>query len=234
VIGLFSRNVIGVWLTVRTLEKLTGLSVKIKALDIKWTFTRVIAQQVTILNPQGEYRERRAVEIRLLDAEFEPLSLLRQEPHFKKIIIDIPTVVAVRSPGGEINLKRLQSDEREKKPTASTKFKIDEFVISLGKVLYFNEKENPAKPVVFQVDAQNQTYRNITDPEDVKKLVMNMIIKSLPGNLLGLSLQAVDKSVQSASDFLKQGGKDSLDNLEKGAKRVFKLFGGEKEPAPSP
>lgn len=229
VIGLLSRNIIGVWVTERTLRKLTGLSVKIKALEIKWTFTRVIARQVTILNPPGEYREPRAVEIRLLDGEFKPFSILRQKPYFTKLTIDIPVVVAVRSAGGEINLKRLQSQETAKNPTASRKFMIDEFVISLGEVLYSDEKRNPAKPIVFKVNAQNQTYRNISDPEDVKRLVMNMVIRSLPGNLLGLSIQSVNNGVKTAVDSLKQGGKDALGTVEKGAKSVLDIFGGEKK-----
>ncbi len=227
-IALFSRNIIGVWVTERTLQKLTGLSVKIEALDIKWTFTRVIARQVTILNPPKEYREPRAVEIRLLDAEFKPFSILRQEPHFTKLTIDIPVVVAVRSAGGEINLKRLQSQEKTENPAASGKFMIEEFVISLGQVLYSNERENPAKTTVYKVNAQNQTYRNISNPEDVKRLVMNMVIRSLPGNLLGLSIQSVGEGVKTVVDSLKQGGQDALETIKKGAGSVLDIFGGGK------
>ena len=226
--GLLCRNIIGIWVTERTLTKITGLSVKIKALDIKLTFTGVTARQITMLNPEG-YREKRAMEIALLDADFDPFSFLRKEPHFKKITLDIPVVVAVRNAAGEINLKRLQTEQKAESAGSPTRFKIDEFVISLGEVQYINEGSDSSQPMVYKVNAKDRTYRDLSSPEDVKKLVMNLIITSLPENLLGLSLQTVSDTIKSATDLIKQATDKPLETLEKGAQGVLDIFGGGKK-----
>ncbi len=231
VLAVLMRNTIGTWIAESALEKATGFSVKIESLDIKWTFTHVSVKGVTVLNPINQYKERRAMTIGLLDASFDPFSFLYGEPHFKELTIDIPEVVAVRNANSEINLKRLQN-KNGNQATSSKKLKIDGFVLSLGKVVYIDEKREPPKTMIYQIDAKNRVYQNISSSQDIKKLVMNLVIESLPHNLLGLGVQVVDENIKDARELMEKG-KTAVDNLDKQSKGIFKFLRGDKEKSDS-
>ncbi len=217
----FARNRIGVWVTENTLEKFTGLSVRIQYVDIRWSFSHMIAHGVTILNPWDEFHERQAINIDSLEATFDPLSILRGKPHFQNVTIDISEVWIVRNAKGDFNLKRLQASHDQKKEKESSML-IDELTLSLGNVNYLDEKQDHPKPRVYEVHAKNRVYKNVHSPDQVKSIAMNLILRALPANILNLLPETITEGVKGITD-----------TIEEGAKSILNIFGGENDKSKS-
>ncbi|MBI4024439.1 MAG: hypothetical protein HY360_05620 [Verrucomicrobia bacterium] len=215
---VLGRNSVGVWMTRNAIEHATGFSVTIGSLDIQLTRPRLIAKDIIIHNPKGAYKEPLAMKIQRLDAVYDPLSFLRGEPHLRKLAIDISEVKAVKNAQGELNLKRLQgSSPSNPNPDADDRFRIDELAISLGTVVCLDEGRGMTRPKTYKVNAKNRVYRNIQRRAEIKKLVLNLLVESLPRNLLGLTVETLDRGIKNVAD-----------TLEKGAKSLLNIFGAEK------
>lgn len=221
VIFFFARNRIGVWFTESTLEKFTGLSVHIEYVDIRWSFSHMVAHGITILNPWDEFHERQAVTLDRLEATFDPLSLLQGKPHLQRVAVDISEVWLVRNAKGDFNLKRLKAVHDSKKKENAT-MQIDELTLSLDKVNYLDEKQDHPKAKVYEVHAKNRVYKNIRNPDEVKSIVMNLILRALPANIVSL-----------LPDTFSETAKGITDTIEEGAKSVIHFFKGD-EDRPNP
>jgi len=212
VLFILGRNTIGVWIVEGKLKKATGFSTNIEFLNIKLTQPRLMAREITITNPKDLCNEPRAMKIDLLEVDYKPASIFQRKPHFEKLVIDISEVVAVKNTRGELNLRRLQCQKSEAdEKTATSDIQIDELVLSLGTVLYIDERREGARPVVYHIQAKNRAYRNIQHKDEIKSLVMNLVIQSVPANILGLSREAIDQSIQSITDAVDGKGKGMLD-----------------------
>jgi len=219
VITILARNALGRWIAKSALEKWTGFPVAIDQFSIKLNQPLVIVRDITLHNPQSFYQEPRAIKINLIEAYYDLNSLSHKELHLRQLVLDIAEIVAVKNKNGELNLKQFQhptsyNNSSSFKPIK--KFKIDEVVLSIGEILYFNERYNNPELKTYKINIKNRRYQNINTPEDIKKLIMNLTIQSLPNNLLDLTTQTLGKSIQEEMDVLKKG------------KDFFKFFEGSK------
>jgi uncharacterized protein involved in outer membrane biogenesis len=205
------RNQIGIWITQSKLQKVTSFPATISGLDIKLTRFHVVARDIVIHNPKDLYQEPLAMKIHLFEGYYAPTSFLGSEPHFEKISLDIPEIVVVKNQNGEINLKRIQN-HRKNQTAADSKFQIDELVLSVGKITYLDETKQPVETKTYQVNLRDRSYENLRSSEDIKKVVLNVVTRSLPQNLHGLVPETLKQNVQD----LLQKGQGSLLNTFKG------------------
>jgi hypothetical protein len=207
---VFFRQNIGIWITQDALEKITGLPATITVFDIKLNHFQVVARNVMMHNPKQGYQEAVAMKIPLMETYYDLPSLWSNEPHFEKLVINIDQVIAVKNSQGELNLERMRSNRSQ----PERKFRIDELVLSIGDVIYVDEQHSSSKPLIYKIHARNKIYKNITSSEEVKKIVLNLILKSLPENLLGLGIEPLEKQIKSADNFI-NSGKNLLENFRK-------------------
>jgi hypothetical protein len=208
---ILSRQTFGIWMTQRSIENVTSFAATISVMDIKLTRFQVVAKEISVHNPKGFCREPLVMKMNLVETYYEPLSLMSGEPHFEKLVIDINEVIVVRNLQGELNVQRLR------KSKSSKKFQIDELILSLGKILYIDEKKDPTQPSTYVVNARNRSYKNIKSASDINKIVLNLVIRSSPQNLLELSPESLDPHIKTVSEAVNQG------------KRLLNIFSKEKE-----
>lgn len=181
VVIVLGRESIAIWIAEDALEELTGFQIVIGRFDLKLNKPILIAREVTLRNPKGVYREPIAMKIDLIEAEYEPSSFLRRKPHFQRLTVQISEVAAVKNIDGQMNIQRLQRQAVRADPRGGPgALKIDEFVLSIDRILYFNERRENSKPEICLANARNQIHKNISNPEDLKRLVLDQIIQSLP------------------------------------------------------
>ncbi len=227
VILLLARNVIGGWIAKGAIQRLTGFQTHIGQLNIRLTRPEIIARDVAVRNPPDAFREHRAMEINRIETVYHPTAFLQRKLHFQKLILDISQVMAVKNASGEINLKRLQSKASASGQDATSKessrFQIDELVISIGDVLYTDEKRGTAQPKVYRMNVKNRVYRNIKSSEQVKRIVSELMLEQVPGNILGLTSQIMGEGIQTVDQ-----GIGSVTNILEKGKGVLNIFGGGK------
>ena len=178
---ILARENIGIWIAEDALEELTGFRIVIGRLNIKLNKPMLIAQEVTLRNPKGLYREPLAMKIDRIEAEYEPSSFLRGKPHFQRLNLQISDAIAVKNTDGQVNLNRLRLPAVRADPRGEPRAcKIDEFVLSMDRILYLNEQRENSQPEVYPVNARNEIHRHIHDPEDIKRLVRDRINHALP------------------------------------------------------
>jgi len=227
VILLLARNIIGGWIAKGAIQRLTGFQTHISQLSIRLTRPEIIARDVVVRNPPDAFREHRAMEINRIEAVYHPTAFAQRKLHFQKLILDIPQVVAVKNASGEINLKRLQSKAgasgQDTTSKESSRFQIDELVVSIGDVLYIDEKRMASQPKVFHMNVKNRVYRDIKSSEDIKRIIGNLMLERVPGDLLGLTTQALGEGIQTVNQAI--GAVTNI--LEKG-EGILNIFGGDK------
>ncbi|MBN1268140.1 MAG: hypothetical protein JXB04_01010, partial [Kiritimatiellae bacterium] len=112
VVALAARNLLIKSAVTRTIEKETGFGVEmegVKAGLLKPTFE---VTGLRLINPE-DFADATALEIDRFFVEYDLRSLLTEEIHLRKVIMDIPRVVVVEKEDGETNFQRLAQKTRE-------------------------------------------------------------------------------------------------------------------------
>jgi hypothetical protein len=180
---ILCRQTIGIWITQSAIEKVTGCAATIKVMDIKINSCHVIARDTTMFNPKDFSAEPLIMKLDLVDTYYDPMSMMSGEPRFEKLVLDIREVRLVRNKEGKINLDQLKSPSNQK-----SKFKVDQLVLSLGDLVFIDEKHNPSKAITYKIRVTNKVYENIHSSEDLKKIVLGLIARSLPQNLVDMGI----------------------------------------------
>ena len=201
------------------LERTTGFVAQIHSLNIHLTQPRCTALDVTIENPRDLCKEPVALRIDLLELDYKPGSILGRKPHFRRIVLNISEVIAVKNAQGELNLRRLQRARDDSGPGAKpADLQVDELVLSIGTLRYVDERRENPNPAIYKIEVKDRVYNNIQSSEDIKAIVTNLVAESAPRNLLNLATQIVDEGLQKVSETLDQG-----------AQTLRNLFGGQEK-----
>jgi len=217
VLSILARNSIGIWLTQRSLQNLTGAPSSVDSLQIDLLQPHVVAKDIVIRNPKGAFQEPVAIKINRLEMNYDVVSMRRFEPYFHQMILDVYEINVVRNKKGELNLEWIASKNSNASGNAHP-IRIDELLLSLQNVRYLDERVGMASPIGYKINLQNRRYTQIRTADDVKKLLIRLAVESLPEKL-GLS-HLRDLS----SEVLKNP--PALDRLQQG---VSTLFGKPKE-----
>ena len=217
IIAMIARNTIGIWIGENILEHLTGFPTTIDQLEIKLNKPFLVARGVTISNPKGIYGEPRAIKIHRLEASYNLNTLFNTELHLLQLAIDIDSVIVVKSMNGELNLRRLCYPNSN--PPISTskpirKLKIDELALSIGEIGYLDESFHHPELKTYKIHIKNRIYKNLNNVEDVKKMVVHLVIQSLANNILNEPTQTIGKNFQKAADIFNRESKKLLKFLE--------------------
>ena len=155
--------------------------VNIGSLNLSLLASKIDIKNMRIQNPSG-YKERVMVDLRQIKVDFNPWRLPKGEVHFEEVRIDLKEIVVVKNKDGKLNVDALKSSKKEatkgspKKPSSSKKapkMRIDEFYLTVGKVVYKDYSQGGApKEEVFEIGIKDRKYTNIQDPSMMVSLVM--------------------------------------------------------------
>lgn len=186
------RNSLGAFFAGGILKKITGFPTVVSHLEIKLTRPVLIMRDITLQNPNSSYKEPRAANISLLEMDYDPASLFGEEIHLQRLALDLSEVVIVRNARGEFNLIQLKHPSGTSHSSGSTKkVRIDEMLLSIGEVLYLDESQDNPQFKTYKIHVKNRSYRNIRGAEDMKRIVVDLLIQSVPDDIM---------------DFMKQWG----------------------------
>ncbi|MCK4852277.1 MAG: hypothetical protein KAS86_04100 [Candidatus Omnitrophica bacterium] len=167
----------------RGVRLVTGLSLKMKSLDIGIIRTLIDINDLRLFNPPG-YEDRVMLDMPEIFVDYDLPAIIRGRIHLEKVRINLKEFVVVKNDKGELNLDSLKSVQQQKKaekPAARKKGKapeiqIDVLELKIGKVIY-KDYSAGGKPAVKEFDINiDEKFRNIDDPN---KLISLIVVKAL-------------------------------------------------------
>ncbi len=176
-VGVLGRHQLATWATQGALRQLTDSPNSIDHLRIDLLQPRVIAQDIVIRNPKGAYQEAVAAKISSMEADYDIRSLLNRQPRIRKLTLEVYEVNVVRNPLGEVNL---QTIEQSSTSGIACTLRVDELILSMQNVRYFDEQQNAAAPLGFKAHIYHQRFTDIPNATELKKLICHLASQSLP------------------------------------------------------
>lgn len=209
---VFGRNFVARRITVHTVERMTGFQTRIGSADLQLTHSRIVMSDVVVENPKGQFQDPRCLRIARIEADVDLRSLLKKAPHFRRLVLDIPEIVAVVNASGGTNLRLLQEKGAGGAASASPEFQIDELVVSVGTGILVREDSSGNTPRTYHINVHDRVYHNVKDTAQIKAIVLDLAARALPSNLLNLSRELLEKDLKDAAGgLLERAGKSVLD-----------------------
>ncbi len=195
----------------------TGFGLELKNLHIALAPPGLEVEGLKLTNPP-DFPEAGALEINKLKLSYDRKLSTKEEVRLPEVTFDLPSLVIVRKADGEVNFQRFAKQGKGEKPAATgtpepqpapppaepkakkpaQKVRIDNLNIRLGTVCIRTyvqgEKEPREQKLAMNVDKK---FTNVTN-DDFKKigtqLMMEVLFKSSPEQLLDLGKEAAAKS----------------------------------------
>jgi uncharacterized protein involved in outer membrane biogenesis len=196
IIFVLARNTIGTWISTSLMEKATNFPSSIAFLDIQLMHPRVIAREISLLNPRESFQEPIAAKLNRVEMDYEPIALFQGSPHLYKLLFDLENVTIVRNSEGQINLFLLKNSSNTN--SSDRMVQIDELTLSLNHLTYLDESKLGHKPSIYTLHSKPKTYKNIKSTADVKKILYKFIVDSLPEETRNLAKLLLGTSIQHA------------------------------------
>ena len=135
-------------------------------------------------NPQGFPKEI-LIDMPQIYASCGIGALLGKKLHIKKIVINIKEIGIIKNKDGKLNVDSLKIMQKEEKPETERKgpgeqlpLKIDELILSVGKVVYrdYTVGQEPSVQV-YEVNIKDKVYKNITSAQQLTALIISEPLK---------------------------------------------------------
>lgn len=198
-----TKNAIAKVLIEMGVEKVTGLPLKMKGIDVNLAGQFVQIDDMKIYNPSG-FPNEQMVHIPEIYVAYNLGALIKGKIHLPELRFAMEEFAVVRNEEGELNLDKLRAlgetpregeTTQPEKPPVEADIQIDSFTLKVGHVL-FKDYTGP-KPSVRKFDIQlAETFKNITDPNELVRLVVAKALMSTSiAAITGFDLGALQTSV---------------------------------------
>jgi uncharacterized protein involved in outer membrane biogenesis len=238
------KNFIAKTSVTRGVKAVTGLTLDMGSMNVGIKNTMVGINNMKLYNPAG-YTDKVMVDMPEIYIDYNLSSFLKRKAHLEEVRIDLKELTVIKDKKGKLNIDALKvvKDEKgvKKEKTAKqkkkTEIKIDILDLKIGKVAYrdFSKGETP-KVYEYNIN-HHQKYRNITDLDQLAKLILtkaiiNTNIARLANFNLGTLTTGLPETLKRAAD-IEEGKKKITETVEKSVedfKETLKLpFGKQAE-----
>ena len=227
---LAGKNVIAKTLVEKGVNIATGLGLSMDKLNIGIVNTLVDIQGLKVLNP-SKFLEPKFVVMPEIYVHYDLPAIIKGKIHLEEIRINLSELVVVKNQAGELNLDSLKpvqekknQDQKPQAPAPSTQapqIQIDKLNLKIGKAV-FKDYSKGAQPDVKEFSLNfNESFENITDPNDLVKIIVLKALMKTP--IAALANFNLDNLTGFASGTLKQGEQMLKDNIANTQQAAMKL-----------
>jgi hypothetical protein len=243
--------------------RVTGFPLEIATFDAELLSARVALGGLRLRNPP-DFEDPRCLDVPKVVVDMDLESLFGSDIHVQDIDLHVREVVVVKNARGETSLDRLKAlggggerkpedpppeakrkADAEKGKEPPLKWRCDRLRLRVGKVRYLDytdlRKDGSPKQETWDLDVDEE-FRDLTEPEQVVKILVLEILKGTPLRLVNAS---VDSLLDGLGGVSNKAGKllsgaagavgGVIKNIGEGIGGVFGIGGEEKtEPEPEP
>ena len=164
-------------------KQYAGVEVKLDGIDIGLAGTYVKIDKFTLMQPPGGFGEGVLVDLPEVYADYELKEMLADKVHLTELRINMAEVHVVKNKDGKLNLEALvppsKEEPKREEERKSGEFLIDRAVLSIGRVRYTDMTTTPPKVYDFQINLKDEELRNIRSIDDLRGLVMKILLQKL-------------------------------------------------------
>lgn len=226
--GLFlARNAVVKAGVEQGVEAVTGMPLAVGKLDLDFNRTLVDIEGLTVKNPKG-FHGTALVEVPKILVDYNLSNILKGKIHLENVEFDMKQFNVVKNEEGQLNLDSLKALQQKGTPGQPSKpapqekgkavpLQIDNLRLRIGKVSFVDYSSGIPSVKDFSVNI-DQTFKNITDPQALVKLIvakalMNTTIANLTNFDLGTLESGVSGILSSGSDMATAAAAKGLETL---------------------
>ena len=224
-IALFAKDAIIKASVEKSVEMVTGLTLKIESLHVGILKPEVGIKNLTLLNPAG-FSDRTMVDMPEIYVNYDLPAIIGGKIHLPEVRLALKEFMVVKNAQGALNLDALRTVQAHKEgkapsqkaPGKAPEIRIDTLKLSIGKVIYKDYSQG-ATPDVKEFDINlNETYTDINDPY---KLVSLIVVRALMNTsiaaLTNFDLQGLEGSVGEALEGAQKAASEAAATAQKAA-----------------
>ncbi|MFH1460012.1 MAG: AsmA family protein [Candidatus Omnitrophota bacterium] len=217
------KNIIAKTAVTTGVKLMTGLEMKIDSMDIGIVNTLLGIKGLKLYNPP-DFEDKLMVDLPEIYVNYDLAAFLKKEVHLEEVRLNLKEFLVVRNKKGVLNLDSLTAVQAAKKETVpkqekpktaekteAPKIKIDLLKLKFGKVI---EKDYSAggEPVVKEYNINiDETFENITDPNEVVKIILRKVLPKLSAQLLKNSIAGgIEGTLKESKEMIKGLATDAL------------------------
>ena len=193
----------------------------IKHFDVKLSKSEITIKEMTLKNPKG-FRDQIMTQIPEIYLKYDPSAFLtKREIHFNNLRFRLDQLTVIRNEKGELNINALAALQ-PKGEGPPPKFKIDLLELEIGKVIYKDYSAEASAAVQEFTVGINEKYTNITNPQDlVKLIVLRALIKTPVANLADFNINQLKESLSTTIETVGQNAiKKLFETLDEKLKQI--------------
>jgi len=197
-------------------EFVTGLQLKMKGLNVGLTRNIIDIEGLKIFNPT-DFVEKVMVDMPEVYINYDPVSIMRGDPHLKKLRIYLNELMVVKNAEGKLNLHALKvvkaskrDDTQQEKTAPARHLRIDDLRLRIGKAVYKDySKGSPPFVREFYLNL-DERYSDVRSLETLVSLIVvrtlrNTAIAGLANFDLGSLTSAISTTLLSAEGIAEKG-----------------------------
>ena len=202
-IGL-TKNLIAKMIVSGGIKAVTGLTLKMDALDVGLLKSTVRIQGMRLYNPKG-FPEPVMINMPEIFVDYDLGALLGGNVHLEELRINLESFHVVRAADGKLNLDvfkeiagtegKEKSASKRKKP--APKIQVDALSLKVGKVIYTDYTTDPPKVQEFNVNL-DERHENISNIQVLTGLIVTRtLMKTTIARLTGFDLGAIQTNLDA-------------------------------------
>ena len=200
----------------------TGLKMNMDKLDIGIIKTLLSIEGLVLYNP-SDFEEKVMVDLPEIYVDYDLGAFFKKKVHLREVRLNLKEFIVVRNKQGVLNLDSLtavqaskkdeavKKDEPKAKSAEKMEMQIDLLKLKIGKVI---EKDYSAggEPVIKEYNINiDETFENISDLNDVVKIVLAKILPKISAQLLKNSIAgSIGNTLKESEDLIKGIAGDTL------------------------
>ena len=228
------KNLIAKTAITSSVKAVTGLKLDMSSVEVGIMNTLIGISHMKLYNPPG-YTDKVMLDMPEIYIDYNLGSFLKRKAHLEEIRIDLKELTVIKDKQGNLNIDALKvvkdekgakKEEEKEKAKKKTEIKIDMLDLKIGKVAY-KDFSKGKKPMVYEFNINHhEKYRNITDINELAKLILTKaIIETNIANLANIDLgnikSGLSESLMKAGDI--EGGRKKVEEAAEGLKKSLKL-----------
>jgi uncharacterized protein involved in outer membrane biogenesis len=186
----------------REIEAELGISISIKALKYSPLLTSVVAEGVTIYNPDG-FDENELAYLNSIRLVWDLGDLIfLKKPTIYLADVDLERLNIIKNKEGKVNIKELiPIKDPEKSTKDETPFSFNVLVLSIDKVSYIEYTAKGKKSHLYNIGMKNQFFVHLEDEDQVVTLIIHRAIQNTDiGKMVNLTINPILGGVSGTMD----------------------------------
>ncbi|MDP8253873.1 MAG: hypothetical protein P9X27_05705 [Candidatus Kaelpia aquatica] len=146
----------------------TNARISIENVDSKIHKGYIRLGGVMLLNPK-DFREKRFIEIDLVEFEFEPLSFIKGDFKVNKFFIDIDKIYIVKQKKEGVNLVKIRKKGASSKNKIQSRYIVEDLRIKISSIVHKDLSKRPPKmkSIFLGLEQKYQNVRNLKKILDI-------------------------------------------------------------------